>query len=130
MTLLGMTMDLHPTLDDILDDFIYCEMARVIHQGVELAAALKLHQAQMQEVCHSIKAHDHWVRYKEYFPVSNHCMFCEEAISPEFNMRRHRGLCILLTLHGRIPLSGLFLECPKLIRALSRSPYLPCSRGS
>ena len=125
-----MTMDLHPTLDDILDDFLYCELDRVIHQGAELEAALKLHQAKMQKVCHSIKAHDHWVHYEEYFPFSNHCMFCGEAISPEFDMRRHRGLCILLTLHGRIPLSGLFLECPTILRALSRPSYLPCSRGS
>ena len=90
-----MTMALHPTLDDILDDFLYCEMARVIHQGVELEAALKLHQAQMKEVCHSIKSHDHWVRYGEHFPFSTHCMFCKETISPEFDLRRHRGLCNL-----------------------------------
>ena len=62
-----MTMDLHPILDDILDDFLYCEMARVIHQGAKLESVLQLHQAKMEEVCHSIKAHDHWVHYEEYF---------------------------------------------------------------
>ena len=90
-----MPMDLHPTLDDILDDFLYCKIARVFHQGAELEAALKLHQAQMQEVCHSIKAHDHWVYYEEYFPFSTHCQVCGEAISPEFDRRRHRGRCNL-----------------------------------
>ena len=25
-----MAMDLHPTLGDILDDFLYCEMVRVL----------------------------------------------------------------------------------------------------
>ena len=88
-----MTMDLHLTLDDILDDFLYCEIARVIHQGAELEAALKLNQAQMQEVCHSIKAHGHWVLYGGYFPFSTHCQFCGEAIPPEFDRRRHRGRC-------------------------------------
>ena len=52
-------MDLHSTLYDILDDFLYCEMANVVHQAAELEVALKLHQALMKEVCHSIKAHDH-----------------------------------------------------------------------
>ena len=58
-----MVMDLHPTLEDILNDFLYCEMACVVYQAAELEVALKLHQALMKEVCHSIKAHNHWVRY-------------------------------------------------------------------
>ena len=91
-----MTMSLHPTLDDILDDFLYCEMARVIHQAAELEAAMKLHQARMKEVCHSIKAHDHWVRYGEHFPFTIYCRLCGAAISPEFDSRRHKGLCALL----------------------------------
>ena len=90
-----MTMDLHPILDDILDDFLYCEMARVIHQGAKLESVLQLHQAKMEEVCHSIKAHDHWVHYEEYFPLSIHCRFCGEVISPEFDRGRHRGRCNL-----------------------------------
>ena len=41
-------MDLHPTLEDILNDFLYCEMACVVHQAAELEVALKLHQALMK----------------------------------------------------------------------------------
>ena len=89
-----MAMDLHPTLDDILDDFIQEELACMIHQGAELEAALYLHQSHMKEVCLSIKAHDHWVHYEEYFPFSIRCRFCGEAISPEFDRGRHRGRCI------------------------------------
>ena len=90
-----MALDLHPTLDDILDAFIQEELARMIHQGAELEAALYLHQDKMEEVCHSIKAHDHWVRYGEHFPFDIHCQSCGEAISPEFDRRRHRGRCNL-----------------------------------
>ena len=90
-----MTMALHPTLDDILDDFLYEEHVRVFHQAAELKVALKLHHAQMKEVCHSIKAHDHWVRYGEHFPFTIYCKYCGEPISPEFNRGRHRGLCAL-----------------------------------
>ena len=77
-----MVMDLHPTLYDILDDFLYCEMARVVHQAAELEIALKLHHAQMKEVCHSIKAHDHWVWYGGYFPFTLYCRLCGAAVSP------------------------------------------------
>ena len=90
-----MVMDLHPTLDDILDDFIQEELDRLIHQGAKLEAALYFHQVKMEEVCYSIKAHDHWVRYEEYFPFSIHCKLCGEAISPEFDRGRHRGRCNL-----------------------------------
>ena len=90
-----MAMDLHPTLDDILDDFLYCEMARVIHQAVELEAAMKLPQARMKDVCHSIKAHEHWVNYGEHSPFTIHCSLCGAAVSPEFDTKRHRGLCTL-----------------------------------
>ena len=88
-------MVLHPTLGDIFDDFLYCEMACVLHQAAELKVALKLHQALMKEVCHSIKAHDHWGLYGSYFPFSTHCNLCGEAIPPEFDLGRHRGLCAL-----------------------------------
>ena len=54
-----MAMDLHPTLDDILDDFVREELVRVLHQAEVLEAAMKLHQTRMKDVCHSIKAHDH-----------------------------------------------------------------------
>ena len=90
-----MVMDLHPTLDDILDDFIQEELDRLIHQGAKLEAALYVHQVKIEEVCYSIKAHDHWVRYEEYFPFSIHCKLCGEAISPEFDRGRHRGRCNL-----------------------------------
>ena len=50
-----MAMDLHPTLGDILDDFLYCEIVRVCHQTAELASAMKLHQARMKDVCYSLK---------------------------------------------------------------------------
>ena len=113
-----MAMDLHPTPDAILDDFLQEELDRMIHQGAKLESSLYLHQARMEEVCRSIKAHDHWVRYGKYFPFTNHCRFCGVAVSPEFDMRRHRGLCILLTYNGIIPLTGLFLEYPAIIRAL------------
>ena len=82
-------------LGDILDDFLYEEFVRVLHQAAELEVALKLYQARMKEVCHSIKAHDHWVNYGEHFPFTLHCRLCGSAISPEFDRRRHRGLCTL-----------------------------------
>ena len=88
-------MALHPTLEDFLDDFLYCELAFVFHQSAELEVAANLHQALMKEVCHSIKAHDHWVHYGSYFPFSTHCNLCGEAIPPEFDLGRHRGCCSL-----------------------------------
>ena len=93
-----MAMALHPTLYDILDDFLYCEMARVVHQAAELEVAFKIHHAQMKEVCHSIKAHDHWVCYGGYFPFTLYCRLCGAAVSPEFDRRRHKGLCTRLAL--------------------------------
>ena len=88
-------MALHPTLFDILDDFLYCEMVCVLHQAAKLEVALKLHQALMKEVCHSIKAHDHWEHYGNHFPFSIYCNLCGEAIPPEFDLGRHRGFCTL-----------------------------------
>ena len=67
----------------------------MIHQAAELEVAMKLHQAQMKDVCHSIKAHDHWVRYGGHFPFSIHCNFCGVAVPPEFDQGRHRGRCAL-----------------------------------
>ena len=83
-------MDLHPTLFDIL----HYDMTFVVHQVAKLVA-LKLHQVMMDEVCYSIKAHDHWVRYGGHFPFSIHCNLCGEIISPEFDRGRHRGRCAL-----------------------------------
>ena len=86
-----MTMDLQAPLGDNLDDFLHCEFVRVLHQAAELEAALKLHQTRMKDVCHSIKAHEHWVTCGEHFPFTLHCKQCGDAISPEFDRRRHRG---------------------------------------
>ena len=89
-----MAMDLQAPLGDILDDFLYCEMVRVLHQAAELAAAMTLHQARMKDVCHSIKAHYLWETFEFPFPdFSHHCWLCGKNISPEFDLHRHMGLC-------------------------------------
>ena len=91
-----MAMDLHPTLGDILDDFLHCEIVRVCHEAAELESAMKLHQARMKDVCYSIKVHDHWVKYREHFPEFDlQCRQCGDIISPEFDLHRHLGLCEL-----------------------------------
>ena len=91
-----MAMDLHPTLEDILDDFLYCELARVLHQAAELESALKLHQARIKDVCYSIKAHYLWETLEFPFPGgSKSCWCCGETISLEFDLHRHMGLCDL-----------------------------------
>ena len=69
-------MALHPTLDDFLDNFLEEELDRLIYQGSKLEASLHFHQVMMEELCYSIKAHDHWVHYEEYFPFSIHCKLC------------------------------------------------------
>ena len=73
-------MTLHPTLFDILDDFLKEELDRLINKAAKLELLLYFHQALMKEVCHSIKAHDHWMSYGSYFPFSIHCNLCGEAI--------------------------------------------------
>ena len=88
-------MNLHPTLEDILYDFIEEAVDRLIHQGAKLEVALHFHQVKMEEVCYSIKAHDHWVRYGDHFPFTIHCNLCGKATSPEFDRGRHRGRCAL-----------------------------------
>ena len=97
-----MLMDAHPflikPLDDRLTDFCSEEFGRVHRQAAELEVALKLHQDRIKEVCHSIKAHDHWVRYGGYFPFTLYCRLCGAAVSPEFDRRRHKGLCTRLAL--------------------------------
>ena len=91
-----MAMDLHSTLGDILDDFLYCEMVRVLHQAAELEAAMKLYQARMKDVCYSIKAHYLWETFGEHFPEFDlQCRQCGDSISPEFDRGRHMGLCDL-----------------------------------
>ena len=88
-------MDLHPTLEDFLRNFLKKELDRLLHQAAKLEVSLYFHQSLMKEVCHSIKAHAHWVRYGDLFPFSIHCNLCGEAISPEFDRGRHRGCCSL-----------------------------------
>ena len=95
-----MTMDPQTTLvaplGDILDDFLHCELARVLHQAAKLEAAMKLHQAWMKDVCYSIKAHEHWANYGDHFPEFDlQCRRCGDSISPEFDRGRHIGFCIL-----------------------------------
>ena len=90
-----MAMDLQAPLEDILDDFLYCEIARVLHQAAELESAMKLHQARMKDVCYSIKAHYLWETLEFPFDFSKVCWCCGETISPEFDMHRHMGLCDL-----------------------------------
>ena len=88
-------MALHPTLEDFLHNFLKEELDRLIYQAAELEVSLYFHQVMMDEVCYSIKSHDHWVRYGGHFPFSTHCNLCGEVISPEFDLGRHRGLCTL-----------------------------------
>ena len=90
-----MAMDLHPTLEDILDGLLQEELDHMLNQGAKIESAIFFHQVKMEEVCYSIKAHDHWVHYEEYFPFSVHCKLCGKAISPEFDRGRHRGRCKL-----------------------------------
>ena len=88
-----MAMDLQTPLEDILDDFLYYELARVLDQAAALETAMKLHQARMKDVCHSIKAHYHWANFAEHFLFDLQCKRCGDNISPEFARRRHMGLC-------------------------------------
>ena len=90
-------MDLQAPLGDILDDFLYCEVIRVLHEAAVLEAALKLHQSWMKDVCSSIKAHYHWETFEcpGYDFARPLCYICRERVSPEIDMRRHAGLCDL-----------------------------------
>ena len=66
-------------------------------EKANFAAAKALHQKRMKDVCYSIKAHHYWEAFEMFFPTSfsQHCLCCGELIFPEFDMRRHRGLCDL-----------------------------------
>ena len=88
-----MAMDLQTPLGDILDDFLHCELARVLHQAAELEFAMKLHQSRMKDVCYCIQAHYHWANSAEHFPFDLQCKRCGDNISPEFARGRHMGLC-------------------------------------
>ena len=80
-------------LPDMIQDYIF-EMAEKSHQR-DLAAKA-LHQDRMKEVCHSIEAHYHWMCLC-FFPSleRQQCLACGAKVSPEFDMRRHMGLCDL-----------------------------------
>ena len=88
-------MALHRALGDRLDDFLNAKFNQLIQKGAKLEYAMLLHQSQMKEVCESIKAHDHWVRFGEHFPeFDRYCRQCGDIISPEFDRGRHMGRCI------------------------------------
>ena len=89
-----MTMDLHPTLEDTLNEFLNRAWDQLLDQGAELEAALQIHQARMQEVCCSIKEYARWVRCPTH--LCHLCNLCNAPICPLFDMRRHRGRCTLL----------------------------------
>ena len=59
--------------------------------------AKALHQERMKDVCDSIKAHYFWESFSRFSPslFSQYCWDCGETISSEFDMHRHRGLCVL-----------------------------------
>ena len=66
-------------------------------EQANFAAAKALHHKRMKDVCYSIKAHYLWVNFERFFPASfsQQRWCCGEAISPEFDMSRHLGLCDL-----------------------------------
>ena len=90
------TFGLQAPLGAMLDDFLYCEVVRVLHEAAVLEVALKLHQTRMKEVCSSIKTHYYWETFEcpgyDFRPL---CYICRERVSPEVDMRRHAGLCDL-----------------------------------
>ena len=65
-------MDLHPALGDRLDDFLRAKFNKFLWEGAELEYAMLLHQTRMNDVCMSIKMHDHWLRFRVIsFPLSS-----------------------------------------------------------
>ena len=60
-------------------------------------AAKSLHQDRMKKLCISIREHYDWDNLIS-FPYDlpgQECLLCKETLSPECDMRRHRGLCKL-----------------------------------
>ena len=87
-------MDLHPALGDRLDVFIKTKFSQFILEGMKLQNAMLLHQTRMNDVCESIKMHDHWLHFRDRFPEFDlHCRKCGDIISPEFDRGRHMGRC-------------------------------------
>ena len=86
--------DMHRVLKDKFLAFLETELTRCFRKGKEMENAMRLHHSRMKEVCESIKAHDHWVRFSEHFPeFARYCYQCGDAISPEFDRWRHMGRC-------------------------------------
>ena len=81
-------------LPGMIQDYIL-DLAEKSHQR-DLAAKA-LHKARMKDVCFQIKAHYHWKHFLCFLPSfeRRQCIDCGETISPEFDMRRHKGLCKL-----------------------------------
>ena len=87
-------MDLHPALGDRFDDFLRAKFNEFLWEGAELEHAMLLHQTRMNDVCESIKMHDHWLHFRDHFPEFDlHCRKCGDIISPEFDRGRHMGRC-------------------------------------
>ena len=87
-------MDLHPALGARLDAFLTTKFNKLLWEGAELEYAMLLHQTRMKDVCESIKAHDHWLCFREHFPEFDlYCRNCGGFISPEFDRGRHMGRC-------------------------------------
>ena len=118
-----MAMDLlaplRAPLQEVVDAFFHEEVVRVCHQAAELdldplnlsykiARAfnqaedleldLMLHQARMEDVCYSIKAHYLWENFEgdEEDDEGLYCWVCDQEISPEIDIGRHRGFCKLM----------------------------------
>ena len=82
-------------LEARLDTFFREEVNFVLWQAAILEGAMQLHQSQMEEVCHAIKAHYHWANFEPCFPDRRQCKRCGASISPEFSFRRHLRFCTL-----------------------------------
>ena len=82
-------------LEARLNAFLRDEINPILWQAARLEGAMQLHQSQMEEVCHAIKAHYHWANFEPCFPDRRQCKRCGVSISPEFSFRRHLGFCTL-----------------------------------
>ena len=87
-------LDLHPALEARINDFLKTEFDKFLEKGLVFEYEILLHDARMADVCESIKAHDHWLRFREHFPEFDlYCRNCGGFISPEFDRGRHMGRC-------------------------------------
>ena len=102
-------------------------------EKANFAAAKALHHERMKDVCSSIKANYFWAVFERGFSASflQYCWFCGEIISPEFDMRRHVGLCDLKACLAEEDFDGpsaheSFYSCsyPYISRSSYSSPHL------